>query len=76
VKAVVDTNTLVSGLLWHGKPSRILDAVLDNRLELCLTEELLTELRDVLGRPRLAKRVAERGLDSDWSCRFLRDNMD
>jgi hypothetical protein len=33
-------------------------------------------LRDVLGRPRLAKQVAERGLDSDWSCRFLRDNMD
>jgi putative PIN family toxin of toxin-antitoxin system len=73
VKAVVDTNILVSGLLWRGNPSRILDAILDNRVELCLTEELLAELRDVLRRPRLAKQVAERGLDAEWSCSFLRE---
>jgi len=73
VKAVVDTNILVSGLLWRGNPSRILDAVLDNRIELWLTEELLAELSDVLRRPRLAKHVAERGLDVNWSCDFIRD---
>ncbi len=73
MKAVVDTNTLVSGLLWRGNPSLILDAILDNRVELCLTEELLTELTEVLRRPRLAKQVAERGLDATWSCNFIRE---
>jgi len=73
VKAVVDTNTLVSGLLWRGNPARVLDAILDNRIELCLTEELLAELSDVLRRPRLARRVTERGLDGAWSCDFIRE---
>jgi uncharacterized protein len=73
VKAVVDTNTLISGLLWHGNPARVLDAVLDNRLELCLTDELLEELGDVLRRPRLAKQVAQRGLDVGWTCSFIRE---
>jgi putative PIN family toxin of toxin-antitoxin system len=73
VKAVVDTNVLVSGLLWRGNPSVILEAILENRLELCLSEELMVELREVLRRPRLAKHVADRGLDVDWSCEFLRE---
>ncbi len=73
MRVVVDTNTLVSGLLWRGNPSRVLDAVLDNRFELCITEELLDELSAVLRRPRLARVVTERGLDPDWSCKFLRD---
>ena len=73
VKAVVDTNVLVSGLLWPGNPSRLLDAILDNRIELCVTEDLLAELRDVLRRPKLAKQVAQRGLDADWSCSFVRE---
>ncbi len=73
MRAVVDTNTLVSGLLWHGNPSRILDAILENRLELCLSEELLGELTDVLCRQKLAQQVAKRGLNADWSCSFIRD---
>jgi len=39
----------------------------------CLTEELLAELTDVLRRPRLARHVAERGLDAAWSCDFIRE---
>jgi putative PIN family toxin of toxin-antitoxin system len=73
VKVVVDTNTLVSGLLWRGNPSRILDAILDNHLELYLSEELLAELREVLCRPRLAKFVEARGLKAVWSCDFIGD---
>jgi putative PIN family toxin of toxin-antitoxin system len=63
----------VSGLLWFGNPARLLDAILDNRVELCVTEELLAELADVLRRPKLAAKVAERGLDAGWSCDFIRD---
>jgi putative PIN family toxin of toxin-antitoxin system len=73
VKAVIDTNTLVSGLLWRGNPALVLDAFLDNRIEVYLSEELLHELADVLQRPRLAAKIAQRGLDSAWSCDFIRE---
>ncbi|MSU59693.1 MAG: putative toxin-antitoxin system toxin component, PIN family [Pedosphaera sp.] len=73
VKAVVDTNLPVSGLLWPGNPYRLLDAILDNRVELCSTEALLAELSAVLRRPRLAIQVAKRGLDADWSWSFIRE---
>lgn len=64
---------MLSALLWRGNPSIIFDPVLDGRLELCLTEELLSELADVLRRPRIAKHVAERRLDVRWSCDFIRE---
>lgn len=35
--------------------------------------DLLAELGDVLKRPKLAKQVAERGLDVEWSCGFIRE---
>lgn len=73
MKAVVDTNLFVSGLLWPGPPARLLDAVLDNPIEACVTEELRSELGEALQRPMLAKQVAERGLDAEWSCRFIGD---
>jgi putative PIN family toxin of toxin-antitoxin system len=73
VKVVVDTNTLVSGLLWRGNPSRILDAILDNQIELYASEELLAELREVLCRPRLARFVEARDLNAAWSCDFIQD---
>jgi len=73
VKVVVDTNILVSGLLWRGNPSIILDAILDNRLDLLVSEELLAELREVLRRPRIIKHIQARGLDADWSCDFIQD---
>jgi putative PIN family toxin of toxin-antitoxin system len=72
VKVVVDTNVLVSGLLWHGKPARLLDAMLENKLDLCISDEILAELADVLQRPRLARFVQHK-LDVDWICRFIKE---
>ncbi len=37
VKLVVDTNTLVSGTLWRGPPSRLIDAVEQERATLVLS---------------------------------------
>ncbi len=33
-RLVLDTNTVISGLLWNGPPRRLLDAALDGAVEL------------------------------------------
>jgi putative PIN family toxin of toxin-antitoxin system len=60
VKLVIDTNTLVSGSLWSGLPSRLLDAVEQKRATLILSVDLLAEFAEVIGRPRLAQRLTMR----------------
>lgn len=51
---VIDTNVVVSGLLNpHGPSARVLDAVLDGRVQLIYDARILVEYRDVLHRPRL-----------------------
>jgi putative PIN family toxin of toxin-antitoxin system len=62
VRLVLDTNTVVSGLLWKNTPSRLIDAGLQGRIELFTTQPLLLELEDVLPRQKLAQRVAASGL--------------
>lgn len=58
MKAVVDTNLLVSGLLWGNLPGRLIQAVADGRVRLYLSESLLTELGEVLNRDKFAARLA------------------
>ncbi len=51
---VIDTNVVVSGLLSPSGPAaRVLDAVLDGRVQLVYDARILAEYRDVLQRPRL-----------------------
>ena len=58
VRLVLDTNTVVSGLLWNNAPSKLLDVALEGRIALFTTHALLFELVDVLPRAKFAKRVA------------------
>ena len=53
MKIVLDTNVLVSGFLSpHGPPAAIMRLVLADRLTACFDERILSEYREVLGRPR------------------------
>ena len=54
LRAVIDTNALVSGFGWSGPSAALVDAVLDGRIELVTSQALLDELRRVLEYPRLA----------------------
>ena len=54
VRLVLDTNTVVSGLLWDNAPSKLLDAALEGRVALFTTHALLFELADVLPRAKFA----------------------
>ena len=55
---VLDTNTVISGLLWNNAPAKILDAALAGQIELFTSEALLLELADVLPRAKFAKKLA------------------
>ncbi len=58
MRVTADTNTVISGALWHGKPRRILDAAHDGLIELFTSKALLEELHDVLNRGKFAERLA------------------
>ena len=49
MKLVIDTNTLVSGTLWSGLPSRLLEALEKKQATLVLSADLLAEFADVVG---------------------------
>ena len=53
VKAVLDTNILVSGLIWDkGKPNRILRKCFEGEIALVVSQEILEELEKILLRER------------------------
>jgi putative PIN family toxin of toxin-antitoxin system len=57
MRVVADTNVVVSGLLWHGPPRRILDAARLGTVELFTSGDLLAELEDVLQREKFLSRL-------------------
>jgi len=57
MRTVADTNTVVSGLLWHGPPRQVLDHARIGEIELFTTMVLLAELEDVLQREKFAQRL-------------------
>jgi putative PIN family toxin of toxin-antitoxin system len=58
VRAVLDTNVLISALLSRGgSPARVLRAWLDGAFELIVSDQLLEELGRALGYPKLRARV-------------------
>jgi uncharacterized protein len=59
VRAVVDVNVLISGVLSaKGSSAEILRASRDGHLELVVSELLLAELKRTLAYPKLRKRIA------------------
>jgi len=52
VRAVIDTNVLIAGLLWHGPPHELLARVRDGVISLVSSPAMLAELAEVLGRSK------------------------
>ena len=50
MKAVVDTNVLISGIFFDGPPARILQACLHGQLEFVVSHEILEEYFEVCER--------------------------
>jgi len=52
MKIFLDTNVLISAIVFGGKPRKILEAVFRGELKLFLSEYILDELKAVLRRPK------------------------
>jgi putative PIN family toxin of toxin-antitoxin system len=52
LKVVLDTNVLISAILFGGKPRRILEKAIRGEIRLCLSEPILEELSGVLRRSK------------------------
>jgi putative PIN family toxin of toxin-antitoxin system len=52
VRAVVDTNVLLSGLLWQGTPRALIEQVRAGTLTLIGSPALFAELDEVIRRPK------------------------
>lgn len=63
VRLVLDTNTVISGLLWQGTPGRLIDAAQTKSITLYTSVALLTELRGVLAREKFAGQPQARALN-------------
>ena len=52
-RIVLDTNVIISAILFGGKPRKVLDLVISGTVDCTLSLAILDELRDVLQRPKL-----------------------
>lgn len=62
MRIVLDTNVVLSALLWRGAPYRLLDAIRSHEeVRLFTSLALVDELAEVLRRPVIAKRLSTIG---------------
>jgi len=62
---VLDTNIIVSGLLWGGLPGQVFKAARDELFVTALTEPLHSETMRVLARSKFAEQIAARKIRID-----------
>ena len=65
MRLVLDTNVVVSALLWGGTPYKLLQYAVDGEAELFTSPTLVAELDEILARPHLASKLAEHGTTAD-----------
>jgi len=65
VRAVIDTNVLVSGLFWHGPPHILVEHARSGTLRLISSPALLTELASVIHRPKFQEKLARSQIDPE-----------
>ena len=48
IRVVIDTNIIISALVFGGKPRRVVDLIAEDMVELIVAEEMLTEVRRII----------------------------
>ena len=62
MRVVLDTNTVVSGFLWGEAPRTLIEAAVEERIELFTCTALIEELAGILPRQKFAQRLAQKQL--------------
>jgi putative PIN family toxin of toxin-antitoxin system len=52
LRVVLDTNVLISGILFGGKPRQIIELVIKGKIKAYLSPAILAEFKDVIARPK------------------------
>lgn len=52
MKVVLDTNIWLSAIVWHGEANKIIEAGLNKKIKITITQEILSEIADVLNREK------------------------
>ncbi len=65
LRLVLDTNTVLSGLLWGGIPSALIAAARAEEVELYCSQTLLDELQGVIQREKFTKILTTRNLRAE-----------
>lgn len=58
MRVVLDTNVIVSGLLWGGPPNQLLRWARDGVLEVICCEEAVAEVKRVIEYPKFSRRIS------------------
>ena len=72
VRAVVDTNVLLSGLFWRGRPHVLMEQLRAGTLTLISSPALLVELAEVMSRPKFQLILARSNTDPEQTLGELR----
>ena len=65
MRLVLDTNVVLSAMLWNGTPFRLLQLAVEGEAQLFTSPVLAAELREILARPHLAAKLLEKGTTAD-----------
>jgi uncharacterized protein len=57
MRVVIDPNVWLSALLWGGQPSLIIQLIEQKQIQAISSENILTELTDILQKSKLQKRL-------------------
>jgi putative PIN family toxin of toxin-antitoxin system len=69
LKAVFDTNVLISGLVHAGKSRQLIDAVTEGKILLYISVEMVEELRKVLAREKFKLTTNQQNLPVNFIVR-------
>ena len=71
MRLVLDTNVVLSGLLWNGPPALLIDAAIRLAVTICVNPFLADELAEKLKMAKFALRIAAAGRTPALSGEYL-----
>jgi putative toxin-antitoxin system toxin component, PIN family len=54
IKVVLDTNIFISGIMFGGNPRKIIELIIEGKIQLCISSEILLEIKEVLERDKFS----------------------
>jgi putative PIN family toxin of toxin-antitoxin system len=70
IRVVFDTNILISGVLYSGKPSHLIELAVEGEIELVSSISIIQEFGDVLSRPKFHLDKEEQRLFTNFVIRL------